>query len=150
MTPGMPVSCLSGEPLSVGAVFHWVVTLIWYGLPPGGFEDGVASLSVPPLFGGFYAVLTCFSSGTRRSTCHQSCGLSIGLAKVVDSIIPSSHAHELAAEAEAQAQTAADAEPEPTASRKTTSAREHWARRIPCRCRDGRGERRVGRGSDGC
>jgi hypothetical protein len=72
MTPGMPVSCLSGEPLSVGAVFHWVVTLIWYGLPPGGFEDGVASLSVPPLFGGFYAVLVEFSPLTPHSSDTES------------------------------------------------------------------------------
>jgi hypothetical protein len=48
----LDVSCLSGEAPSVGAIFHWVVAL-WYGLPPGRFEDGVADLSVPPLFGGF-------------------------------------------------------------------------------------------------
>jgi len=45
----LDVSCLSGEPLSVSAVFHWVVAL-WCGLPPGGFEDGVAGLEVTPFF----------------------------------------------------------------------------------------------------
>jgi hypothetical protein len=60
MTPGMPVSCLSGEPLSVGAIFHSVVTLIWYGLPPGGFKDRHGqTLFVPPLFGGFDLAEVC-------------------------------------------------------------------------------------------